>query len=40
MGRVNKIFLIDIKSGNAKLTPRQNEIKAAINNKKVSFKKF
>lgn len=39
-GRVDKIFLIDIKSGNAKLTPRQKEIKAAINNKKVKFKKF
>ncbi len=39
-GRVDKIFLIDIKSGNAKLTPRQKEIKSAIQNKKVTFKKF
>ncbi len=39
-GRVDKIFLIDIKSGNAKLSKRQKEIKAAIHNKKVNFKKF
>jgi predicted Holliday junction resolvase-like endonuclease len=39
-GRVDKIYLIDIKSGNAKLSPRQKEIKAAINNKKIKFKKF
>ena len=39
-GRVDKIFFIDIKTGNAKLNKRQKEIKAVINNKKVNFKKF
>ena len=39
-GRIDKIFLIDIKSGNAKLSKRQKEIKSAIHNKKVNFKKF
>ncbi len=39
-GRVDKIFLIEIKSGNARLNPRQKEIRAVVQNKKISFKKF
>jgi predicted Holliday junction resolvase-like endonuclease len=39
-GQVDKIFFIDIKTGNAKLNKRQKEIKAVVNNKKVNFKKF
>jgi predicted Holliday junction resolvase-like endonuclease len=39
-GRVDKIFFIDIKTGNAKLNKRQKEIKTVINSKKVNFKKF
>lgn len=39
-GRVDKIYFIDIKTGNARLNKRQKEIKAVINSKKVNFKKF
>lgn len=39
-GKVDKIFFIDIKTGNARLNRRQKEIKAVINSKKVNFKKF
>ena len=39
-GKVDKIFFIDIKTGNARLGNRQKEIKALINDKKVNFKKF
>lgn len=39
-GRVDKIFFVDIKTGNARLTKRQKEIKSVINDKKVNFKKF
>lgn len=39
-GRVDKIFFIDIKTGNARLNKRQKEIKTVINSKKVNFKKF
>jgi predicted Holliday junction resolvase-like endonuclease len=39
-GRVDKIFFLDIKTGNARLTKRQKEIQSVINNKNVNFKKF
>lgn len=39
-GAVNKVFFIDIKTGNARLNKRQKEIKTVIENKKVSFKKY
>lgn len=39
-GKVDKIFFIDIKTGNARLNRRQKEIKSVINSKKVNFKKF
>ena len=39
-GKVDKIFFVDIKTGNARLSSKQREIKAVINDKKVNFKKF
>lgn len=39
-GAVDKIFFVDIKTGNAKLSKKQKEIKGAINAKNVEFKKF
>jgi predicted Holliday junction resolvase-like endonuclease len=39
-GRIDKIFFVDIKTGNARLSKKQKEIKSAIVNKKVSFKVF
>ncbi len=39
-GQIDKIFFIDIKTGNARLNKRQKEIKTVINSKKVSFKKY
>jgi len=39
-GLVDKIFFIEIKSGKAQLKPRQKEIRTAVHNKKVSFKRF
>jgi len=39
-GKVDKIFFVDIKTGNARLSGKQREIKAVINDKKVNFKKF
>lgn len=39
-GKVNKIFFIDIKTGNARLNKRQKEIKTVIANNNVSFKKY
>jgi predicted Holliday junction resolvase-like endonuclease len=39
-GTVNKIFFIDIKTGNKRLEKRQKEIKDVILNNKVSFKKY
>lgn len=39
-GKIDQIYFVDIKTGNAKLNSRQKQIKAIINSKKVSFKKF
>ncbi|MFC0772671.1 Holliday junction resolvase-like protein [Terrimonas alba] len=39
-GKVNKVFFVDIKTGNARLTKRQKEIKSVIANKNVNFKIF
>ncbi len=39
-GTVDKIFFVDIKTGNARLSSKQKEIKAVINGKKVNFQKF
>jgi predicted Holliday junction resolvase-like endonuclease len=39
-GAVNKIFFIDIKTGNKRLEKRQREIKAVISSSKVTFKRY
>lgn len=39
-GGVEKIYFVDIKTGAAKLSKKQKEIKNVINDKKVTFKKF
>lgn len=39
-GVVNKVFFIDIKTGNARLNRRQKEIQTVVSNNKVSFKKY
>ena len=39
-GTIDKIFFVDIKTGNKKLERRQKEIKNLILNKKVSFRKY
>ena len=39
-GKVDKIFFVDIKSGAARLSKKQKEIKTVICNKKVQFKKY
>lgn len=39
-GSVKKIFFVDIKTGYARLTSRQKEIKNLISNNKVTFKKI
>lgn len=39
-GSVEKIYFVDIKTGAARLSKKQKEIKNVINDKKVKFKKF
>ena len=39
-GRVDRIFFVDIKTGAARLSKRQKEIKSVISDKKVTFKKY
>lgn len=39
-GTVDKIYFVDIKTGAARLSKKQREIKNVINDKKVKFKKF
>lgn len=39
-GQVDKIFFVDIKTGAARLSKKQKEIKTVINDKKVNFKKY
>lgn len=39
-GRVDRIFFVDIKTGNAKLSKKQREIRSVITNKNVNFQKF
>lgn len=39
-GRINKIFFVDIKTGAARLSKKQKEIKTVITDKKVLFKKY
>lgn len=39
-GQVDKIFFVDIKTGVARLSRNQKEIKTVINDKKVNFKKY
>ena len=39
-GQVDKIFFVDIKTGAARLSKKQREIKAVINDKKINFKKY
>lgn len=39
-GKIDKIFFIDVKTGNARLSKRQKEIKTVIENKKINFKKY
>lgn len=39
-GKVDKIFFVDIKSGEAKLNKTQKQIKEIVENKKVSFKLY
>ena len=39
-GKVDKIFFVDIKTGAARLTKKQKEIKDVVNGKKVKFNKY
>ena len=39
-GQVDKIFFVDIKTGAARLSKKQREIKTVISDKKVNFKKY
>jgi predicted Holliday junction resolvase-like endonuclease len=39
-GRVDKIIFTDIKTGKARLKPRQREIKAVIEQKNLNFQKY
>lgn len=39
-GRIDKLFFVDIKTGNARLSKKQREIKAVIDNKNIVFKKY
>ncbi|MBS1919831.1 MAG: hypothetical protein JST17_06240 [Bacteroidetes bacterium] len=39
-GQIDKIFFVDIKTGAARLSKKQKEIKAIITDKKVNFKKY
>jgi predicted Holliday junction resolvase-like endonuclease len=39
-GTVDKLFFVDIKTGNKRLDPKQKEIKTVILNNKVTFKKY
>ena len=39
-GKVDKIFFVDIKTGNARLSKKQREIRTVIENCKVNFKKY
>jgi predicted Holliday junction resolvase-like endonuclease len=39
-GRVDNIIFTDIKTGNARLKPRQREIRTAVEKKKISFKTY
>lgn len=39
-GTVDKIYFVDIKTGAARLSKKQREIKSVIDDKKVKFKKF
>jgi predicted Holliday junction resolvase-like endonuclease len=39
-GRVDKIIFTDIKTGKAPLKPRQKQIKAVVQNKNLSFKRY
>lgn len=39
-GRIDKIFFVDIKTGAARLSKKQREIKTVIDNKKINFKKY
>lgn len=39
-GRVDKMFFIDIKTGSARLSKKQKEIKSVVMNKKVEFKTY
>lgn len=39
-GSVEKIYFVDIKTGAARLSKKQKEIKNVVNDKKVKFKKF
>lgn len=39
-GQIDKIFFVDIKTGAARLSKKQREIKTIINDKKVNFKKY
>lgn len=39
-GKVDKLFFVDIKSGNARLSKTQKDIKEIVENKKVEFKLY
>lgn len=39
-GAINKMFFVDIKTGNARLNKKQKEIKTIISNNKVTFKRY
>ena len=39
-GKVDKIIIVDIKSGNARLSGKQRKIKELVNDKKVEFKTY
>jgi len=39
-GKVNKIFFVDIKTGAARLSKKQKEIKTIIDAKKITFKRY
>jgi len=39
-GQIDKIFFVDIKTGSARLSRKQREIKSVIGDKKVNFKKY
>lgn len=39
-GRISKIFFVDIKTGAARLSRKQKEIKTIISERRISFKKY